>query len=68
MALHWIRRADRYFADGARGTYRALPLPEGWRVDFQVDGYDWTEIGTGDSSAEVKRHAQEWDARPVGVY
>lgn len=63
--LHWIRRADRYFADGERGTYRVRPGNGEWVLDYQPFGEDdWTAVEQAGTSAEAKRMAALWNGRP----
>lgn len=62
--LRWIPRGGRYFADGVRGTYRALPEGSGrWRLGIRIGDTEWSDIGEFTSSAEAKRDAQERDSR-----
>jgi hypothetical protein len=61
--LSWVRRADRFFADGSRGTYRVRPGQGEWVLDFRpFDGEDWQVVEQAGSSAQAKRMAAMWNS------
>lgn len=61
MKLTWVRRADRYFADGVKTTYRVRPFNGAWVFDVSVEGSGWTEEDTCPTPAAAKRAAQSWE-------
>jgi hypothetical protein len=63
MTLRWMRRANRYFADGIRGTYRVRPGEGEWVLDFRpFADEDFQVVEQAGTSAEAKRMATLWNS------
>jgi hypothetical protein len=61
--LRWVQRANRFFADGDRGTYRVRPGQDEWVLDFRPFGdEDFQVVEQAGTSAEAKRMAAMWNA------